>query len=94
MLRSFTIEAGALRPHVRRHGLLRLPADGGLGRSGWRRPPEEERALEQALGIDIPTRAEAGGIQISDRLVVRDGDALHECPRADRPADRADRWYR
>ena len=34
---------------------------------------EEERVVEQALGIGIPTRAEAGGLQVSDRLAARDG---------------------
>jgi magnesium transporter len=34
---------------------------------------DEERQVEQALGIEIPTREEAGGIQASDRLVDAGG---------------------
>ena len=34
---------------------------------------EEERLVEASLEIEIPTRAEAGGIQSSDRLVNADG---------------------
>ncbi len=71
MLRSFAIDAGALRA---------LPTDqaGGMAPAAvWldlvAPTPEEERVVEDALGIGIPTRAEAGGLQISDRLTVRDG---------------------
>ena len=35
--------------------------------------PEEERLVEHGLGLDIPTRAEAGGLQVSDRLVSTEG---------------------
>ena len=55
--------------------------------------PDEERLVETGLGLDIPTRAEAGGLQVSDRLVSTRG-ALHEragTSRAQRAgADRAD----
>ena len=71
MLRCFAIEAGALRP-------LALDPAGGLpAEAVWLDlvgpTLEEERFLEQALGIGIPTREEAGGIQVSDRLAARDG---------------------
>jgi magnesium transporter len=74
VLRSFAIEAGALRP------LPAHPASGLPPEAVWIDlvvpTPEEERALEQVIGIEIPTRAEAGGLQASDRLVAGDG-ALH-----------------
>lgn len=69
MLRSFTIESGALRP-MSEDTALKLPAEAvWLDLVGP--TDEEERALEQALGIDIPTRTEVSGIQTSDRLSVR-----------------------
>lgn len=71
MLRGYAIEAGALR------ALPMGPAGGIAPSAVWidlvAPSPEEERAIEDALGIGIPTRAEAGGLQISDRLAVRDG---------------------
>ena len=69
LLRSFAIANGRLEP---------LADGGGV-------PPEaawvdmmsptsaEERLVESALGLDIPTRAEAGGLQVSDRLVSTAG---------------------
>ena len=35
--------------------------------------PRQEQLVEASLRIEIPTRAEAGGIQSSDRLVNADG---------------------
>lgn len=71
MIRTYAIAAGALR---------RIPLDLTRGVSAEARwidlvqpTDEEEKALERALGIDIPTRAEAGGIQASDRLAAADG---------------------
>ena len=71
MLRSFAIESGRLRPLEQQDGSgcrqeavwidLATPT---RARSGWSRA---------SLGIEIPTRAEAGGIQASDRLVNADG---------------------
>ena len=71
MLRSFAIDGGRLR-------LLALePAQELPPEAGWvdmvDPTPEEGRLVEQALGLDIPTRAEAGGLQISDRLVSTEG---------------------
>ena len=71
MLRGYAIEAGALQ------ALPMGPAGGMAPSAVWidvvAPTPEEERTIEDALGIGIPTRAEAGGLQISDRLAVRDG---------------------
>ena len=70
MLRAFAIEGGRLR---------QLATDGpGLPVGAlWfdlATPTEEEdHRVEEALGIEIPTRAEAGGIQTSDRLVNAEG---------------------
>lgn len=38
--------------------------------------PEEERAVEAAVGMDIPTRAEMAAIELSRRL-YKEGDALY-----------------
>jgi magnesium transporter len=74
VLRSYAIEAGALRP------LGPPPASGLPPEVVWidlvDPTPEEERALESVMGIEVPTRAEAGGLQASDRLVAGDG-TLH-----------------
>ena len=70
MLRAFAIEGGRLR---------QLATDGpGLPVGAlWfdlATPTEEEdHRVEEALGIEIPTRAEAGGIRTSDRLVNAEG---------------------
>lgn len=71
MLRCFTIELGALQALPER-------SPGGVpAEAVWIDmvvpTDEEERIVEQALGIGIPTRAEAGGLQVSDRLAARDG---------------------
>jgi magnesium transporter len=71
VLRSFVIEAGALRPLA--PGADVATVDGAVWLDLVAPTAEEERALEQAMGIDIPTRAEVSGIQTSDRLVVRAG---------------------
>jgi magnesium transporter len=63
LLRSFAIEDGRLR---------QLEPTAAPGDGVWidlaTPTTEEERLVEAALGIDIPTREEAGGIQTSDRL--------------------------
>ncbi|MEK0084219.1 CorA family divalent cation transporter [Benzoatithermus flavus] len=74
MLRLYAIGAGGLRP-------LAADLSQGLPReAAWidlvTPTPEEESALERALGIAVPTREEAGGIQASDRLVARNGTLL------------------
>jgi magnesium transporter len=71
VLRSFAIEAGALRP-LASDDASGLPA-GAVWLDLVGPTDAEERALEQALGIDIPTRREVSGIQTSDRLAVRGG---------------------
>jgi len=69
LLRSFAIEGGKLRPLGEGQG---VPAE-----AAWvdmvSPTPEEERLVERGLGLDIPTRAEAGGLQVSDRLVSTEG---------------------
>ena len=40
--------------------------------------PEEERAVEQVLGIDVPTREEMREIESSNRLYEENGGALHD----------------
>ena len=69
MLRSFAIEGGRLRPLGQGQG---MPPE-----AAWidmvSPTPAEERLVETALGLDIPTRAEAGGLQVSDRLVSTEG---------------------
>jgi magnesium transporter len=69
-VRCFAIERGRLRLLEQSSGTLpdeavwidlATPSEG------------EERLVERSLGIEIPTRAEAGGIQASDRLVYADG---------------------
>ncbi len=71
MLRCFAIVAGGLRP-------LAIDPAGSVPQDAiWidlvSPSRAEERAVEQALGVGIPTRAEAGGLQVSDRLAARDG---------------------
>jgi magnesium transporter len=70
VLRSYAIENGRLRPLSWQGGTL--PAQ-----AAWidlaTPTPAEERLVEASLRIEIPTRAEAGGIQSSDRLVNADG---------------------
>lgn len=69
LLRSFAIEGGRLRPLGQGQG---MPPE-----AAWidmvSPTPAEERLVETALGLDIPTRAEAGGLQVSDRLVSTEG---------------------
>jgi len=71
LLRAFAVEAGALRQVEVASGAP-LPPD-----AVWidlsTPTPEEEQVVETALGIDIPTRDEASGLQVSDRLVVEGG---------------------
>lgn len=71
MLRLYAMGAGALRP------LASDPAAGLPPEAVWidliAPTREEEQALERALGIDVPTREEAGGIQASDRLIAQNG---------------------
>jgi magnesium transporter len=73
VLRIYAIEGGALRP-VSGEG---EPSVALLPEAAWvdlvRPTTEEERTLEAMLGIDVPTREEAGGLQSSDRLVARNG---------------------
>jgi magnesium transporter len=70
VLRSFAIESGRLQP---------LAWDGNAlpAEAAWidlaTPTPEEEQLVEASLRVEIPTRAEAGGIQSSDRLVNADG---------------------
>ncbi len=70
MLRSFAIESGRLRP-------LAWDGNGLPAEAAWidlaTPTAEEERLVEASLRVEIPTRAEAGGIQSSDRLVNADG---------------------
>jgi magnesium transporter len=71
VLHLYAIEAGTLRP------IGNDPGSGLPEAAVWidlvAPSSEEERVVERALGIDVPTRAEAGGIQASDRLVARNG---------------------
>jgi len=66
MLRSFAIENGRLVPLAGE--VSSIPAN-----ASWIDlvvpTDREERLVEGALGINIPTRAEAGGIQTTDKLV-------------------------
>ena len=70
MLRFFAIDEGRLRA-------LPAEAEGVPDNAVWidlATPSEnEERQVEQALRIGIPTREEAGGIRVSDRLVNAEG---------------------
>lgn len=70
MLRCFAVEEGRLRPLTAEATNLREEAV-------WidlaTPTAEEERLVESALGIAIPTREEAGGIQVSDRLFTAEG---------------------
>ncbi|MFO1072682.1 MAG: hypothetical protein U1E17_08390 [Geminicoccaceae bacterium] len=69
MMRAFAIECAAALG-----GGTGLAAAGGgcLDRSR-RAEPREERAVEALAGVEVPTRAEAGGLQLSDRLIAADG---------------------
>ena len=71
MLRGFAIQGGALRP-LTGESTPAVP-DEAVWLDLVDPTPDEEGAVERALGIGIPTREEAGGIQISDRLAARDG---------------------
>ena len=70
MLRSFAIENGRLVP---------LPGEVGAipANASWidlvAPTDQEERLVEGALAVNIPTRAEAGGIQTTDKLVSSGG---------------------
>jgi magnesium transporter len=70
VLRSFAIENGRLVP---------LAGEGGglPPNASWidlvAPTDQEEQLVERALGINIPTRAEAGGIQTTDKLVSSEG---------------------
>jgi magnesium transporter len=70
LLRCFAVEEGRLRPLTAEATSLREEAV-------WidlaTPTAEEERLVESALGIAIPTREEAGGIQVSDRLFTAEG---------------------
>ena len=46
---------------------------GRCGSTSPHQPRRKTAVVEEALGIGIPTRAEAGGIQVSDRLVNAEG---------------------
>ena len=70
MLRCFAIERGRLRPLEQSSGTL---PDEAVWIDLATPTEAEERLVERSLGIEIPTRAEAGGIQASDRLVYADG---------------------
>lgn len=70
MLRSFAIENGRLQPVTAESGTL-------PDQAAWidlvTPSAREERLVEDVLGIEIPTREEAGGIQVSDRLFNAEG---------------------
>jgi magnesium transporter len=66
VLRSFTVENGRLQA-------VTVEGDGRLSEQAFwidliRPTIHEEHLVEKTLGISIPTREEAGGIQVSDRL--------------------------
>ncbi|MFO1037681.1 MAG: CorA family divalent cation transporter [Geminicoccaceae bacterium] len=71
MLRAFGVENGTL-DHVDVDPGAPLPPE-----AVWvdlaTPTREEEAVVEAALGIDIPTRDEASGLQVSDRLIVAGG---------------------
>lgn len=74
MIRAFAIQDGALRPIPVESG---VPAPAAALWIDLVHPSRaEEQAVEALAGVDIPTRAEAGGLQISDRLVAGDGTTL------------------
>jgi magnesium transporter len=63
---------------VPENGRLRASADalGSFATAVWldvvSPTPDEERAIEERLGIDLPTREEMLGIEISSRLYIED----------------------
>ena len=73
MLTTYTVENGhlAVRDHEREAGALR--------RAVWidllHPSPEEEHAVQVALGIEVPTREEMQEVESSSRL-YREGDTL------------------
>ncbi|MGE3293612.1 MAG: CorA family divalent cation transporter [Geminicoccaceae bacterium] len=65
MLRCFSIGSGRLQIEPAGHG---GPPENTVWIDLASPSEDEERLVEQALGIEVPTRQEAGGIQVSDRL--------------------------
>ncbi len=71
MLASYTLQNERLQP---------VPIDGSISEAAWldlmEPSREEERRVEQLLGIEVPTREEMAEIEVSSRL-YRENDTLY-----------------
>ena len=71
MIRAFAIEGDALRRLAVEPG--RSPPVGAAWIDLIQPGRAEEQAVEALAGIEVPTREEAGGLQLSDRLIAGNG---------------------
>jgi len=72
MIAGYAVAEGKLRPLTD----VAAEKDGAVWVDLLNPTPEEEKALEAALGVEIPTREEMHEIEISSRLYMEDGAAF------------------